>query len=146
MNKLKLTTAPVVATFAPVAAMAQDTIDTVTAVAAQVTDAVTQVPAGDPLGGTFASVAGLAAAILPVTGWLKTHVLKTIPTQGLSWAVAAALAAIGYVFDLGVFATAGPAWTAILAVAAGLIANGTANVHVVKIGLMLIGAKVKKTA
>jgi hypothetical protein len=146
MNKSYRKAVTATAILAPAAAWAQDTLDTVATAAAEVVTATEPLPVGDPLVGTFGSVAGLAAAVLPVTGWLKTHVLKTANTQALSWAVAAALAGLGYALDLGVFATAGPAWTAIFAVAAGLVANGLANVNVVKVALVLLRAKVKKGA
>lgn len=98
----------------------------------------------DPLYAIYFSVTALAAVVLPVTGWLKTHVLGTAPTQLLSWIVALALAFAGYALQLGIFAGAGPIWTAIYGLAAGLTANGIADVAIVQSLLVAIGARVPK--
>jgi len=102
------------------------------------------IPGIDGFGSMFVSLTALAAAVLPVTGWLKTHIFKSMNTQGMSWVVSMLLAGIGYALKLGIFASSTPAWAAILAVASGLIANGVANVGIVKFALTVIGAKVKK--
>jgi len=99
----------------------------------------------DPLYAIYFSVTALAAIVLPITGWVKSHVLKTAPTQLLSWIVALALAFAGYALQLGIFAGAGPIWTAIYGLAAGLTANGVADITIVQSLLVAIGARVPKT-
>lgn len=137
----------------PIVAAAQDSAaadslapvaDTLATAADSTAAVLAQAGSLEPLTTAYVSLAALAAAVLPVTGWLKTHVLKTVNPQYLSWVVSAALAAAGYALKLGIFAAATPTATALYAVAAGLISNGVANLAVVKVALALLGARVKK--
>lgn len=110
--------------------------------AAPVVDPSTEVPFAD----VWLSVTALSAAVLPITGWLRVHLLKNVEPQAMSWGVAVALAFAGYALKLGMFAETGPVWTAIYGLAAGLTANGMADHGLVKFVLRLLGAKVKKTS
>jgi len=136
------------AALAPVLAAAQDSAltDTVTAAVDTVAAAAAtaaEVGSLEPVAGAFVSLGALAAAVLPVTGWLHTHLLKTVNPQYLSWVVSLALGAAGFALKLGIFAAATPTAAALYAVAAGLIANGVANLKVVKVALAILGARVK---
>lgn len=97
-----------------------------------------------PLDDIFVSVTTLSGVVLPLTGWLRNHLLKKADPQQLSWAVAVALAFVGYALKLGLFAETGPVWTAIYGLAAGLISNGLADHGLIKFALRLIGAKIEK--
>jgi len=99
----------------------------------------------DPLYAIYYSLTAVAAVVLPLTGWLKSHVVKSAPTQLLSWVVALAVAFSGYALQVGIFAGVGPVWTALYGLAAGLIANGVADVTIVQSVLGALGARVPKT-
>lgn len=99
----------------------------------------------DPLYAIYYSLTAVAAVVLPLTGWVKSHVLKTAPTQLLSWVLALAVAYSGYALQVGIFAGVGPIWTALYGLAAGLIANGVADVTIVQSILTALGARVSKT-
>lgn len=96
------------------------------------------------LSDVFVSVTALSGAVLPITGWLKGHLLKKTDPQQLAWGVSVALAFVGYLLKLGLFAETGPVWTALYGLAAGLVANGMADHGLIKFVLRLIGAKVDK--
>jgi len=95
----------------------------------------------------FGSLSAMATLVVIISGYLNTHVLKTLSStikQIVSWAVAIALAFIGQMKGLGVVAEANTLWTIINGLAVGLVANGLFDVNLVQSILTFIGAK-KKT-
>lgn len=100
-------------------------------------------PPLDPFAAIFLSVTILATFVMPITGWVKTHILKNVNTQNLSWVVAEALAFLGFALKLGIFATTGIFWTVAYGLIAGWTANGLSNTAVLDGLLTAIGAKIK---
>lgn len=99
----------------------------------------------DPLALIFGSVLTLSAVILPVTGYLNTHLVK-VNSQYFSWIIGLALASLGHVFNLGVFGTYDWFWTLGYGFITALSANGFADIAFVKSILEAIYAKVPKKA
>jgi hypothetical protein len=99
-----------------------------------------------PLAAIYLSVTALSLAVLPVTGWLKSHVaaLANFKTQTFSWVVGLALAWTGYAAQLGIFYEAGPIWTCLYGLAAAFTANALATTELVGFVLEIIGARVAK--
>ena len=95
----------------------------------------------------YTSVTLLATAVLPLTGWLKTHItlFKGVNTQNLSWFVAVALAFAGYALKLGIFVDTNVLMTAVYGLAAGFTANGLATTQLVDAILVAIKARLKKS-
>ena len=96
----------------------------------------------DPFAMIFVSVAALAAVVLPVTGWIVTHVTKS-GAQVTSWVVALALASLGHFLNLGAFADYNWYWTIGYGIIAALTANGMADTSLIKGILTAIAAKGK---
>lgn len=117
--------------FTFVAAFAQDTLG-----------GGTSGGSSDPLALIFASVATLAAVVLPITGWIATHIVKG-SAQIISWIVALALASVGHYMNLGVFGEYSWFWTLGYGFIAALTANGMADTSMVKAILTAIAAKAK---
>ncbi len=96
----------------------------------------------DPLELIFLSVATLAAGVLPITGWIATHIVKG-SAQITSWVVAIGLASLGHVFNLGVFGSYNWFWTIGYGMIAALTANGMADTSMIQAILKAIAAKGK---
>jgi uncharacterized membrane protein len=96
----------------------------------------------DPLELIFLSVATLAGVVLPITGWIATHVVKG-SAQITSWVVAVGLASLGHVFNLGIFGDYNWFWTIGYGMIAALTANGMADTSVIQAILKAIAAKGK---
>ena len=96
----------------------------------------------DPLELIFLSVATLAGVVLPITGWIATHVVKG-SAQITSWVVAIGLASLGHVFNLGVFGSYNWFWTIGYGMIAALTANGMADTSMIQAILKAIAAKGK---
>lgn len=96
----------------------------------------------DPFAMIFVSVAALAAVVLPVTGWIVTHITKS-GAQVTSWAVALALASLGHFLQLGAFAEYNWYWTIGYGIIAALTANGMADTSLIQGILTAIAAKAK---
>lgn len=90
----------------------------------------------------YLSISTLAMAVLPITGWIKTHLFSNIKTQNLSWFVAIGLAYIGYALKLEMFANFGAITTGLYGLAAGFTANGLANTTIVNSILVAIQARI----
>ena len=96
----------------------------------------------DPLELIFLSVATLAGVVLPITGWIATHVVKG-SAQITSWVVAIGLASLGHVFNLGIFGDYNWFWTIGYGMIAALTANGMADTSMIQAILKAIAAKGK---
>ena len=96
----------------------------------------------DPFALIFTSVATLAAVVLPITGWVATHIVKG-SAQLVSWVIALALAALGHYLNLGAFADYNWYWTIGYGIIAALTANGMADTSLIKGILTAIAAKAK---
>lgn len=96
----------------------------------------------DPFALIFTSVATLAAVVLPITGWVTTHIVKG-GAQVTSWVVALALASLGHYLNLGAFADYNWYWTIGYGIIAALTANGMADTSLIKGILTAIAAKAK---
>ena len=96
----------------------------------------------DPFALIFTSVATLAAVVLPITGWVVTHIVKG-SAQLVSWVIALALAALGHYLNLGAFADYNWYWTIGYGIIAALTANGMADTSLIKGILTAIAAKAK---
>ena len=96
----------------------------------------------DPLELIFLSVATLAGVVLPITGWIATHVVKG-SAQITSWVVAIGLASLGHVLNLGVFGSYNWFWTIGYGMIAALTANGMADTSMIQAILKAIAAKGK---
>ena len=96
----------------------------------------------DPLELIFLSVATLAGVVLPITGWIATHVVKG-SAQITSWVVAIGLASLGHVFNLGIFGSYNWFWTIGYGMIAALTANGMADTSMIQAILKAIAAKGK---
>jgi uncharacterized membrane protein len=96
----------------------------------------------DPLELIFLSVATLAGVVLPITGWIATHVVKG-SAQITSWVVAVGLASLGHVFNLGIFGSYNWFWTIGYGMIAALTANGMADTSMIQAILKAIAAKGK---
>jgi uncharacterized membrane protein len=96
----------------------------------------------DPLELIFLSVATLAGVVLPITGWIATHIVKG-SAQITSWVVAIGLASLGHVFNLGVFGSYNWFWTIGYGMIAALTANGMADTSMIQAILKAIAAKGK---
>lgn len=90
----------------------------------------------------FGSLAVLAGAIVPATGYLTALLKVGQGKQLTSWVVALLLGFGAYYFKLGIFASFGPATTALYSFAAGLIANGLADIGWVQGALEAIKARI----
>lgn len=137
MNYTHLRAAALVAAaLSPALLSAQDSaavVDTLAAAAATVADtvaaAVPTAPAAPTGSGLFGSLAGLAALVVPVTGFVKKYLVQKAPTQVLSWSLSVALAYGASALGLGLFAATGPVGTLLYGLAGGLIANGVFDVQ-----------------
>lgn len=96
----------------------------------------------DPLELIFLSVATLAGVVLPITGWIATHIVKG-SAQITSWVVAIGLASLGHVFNLGIFGDYNWFWTIGYGMIAALTANGMADTSMIQAILKAIAAKGK---
>ncbi len=96
----------------------------------------------DPLELIFLSVATLAGVVLPITGWIATHVVKG-SAQITSWVVAIGLSSLGHVFNLGIFGDYNWFWTIGYGMIAALTANGMADTSIIQAILKAIAAKGK---
>jgi len=96
----------------------------------------------------FGTLTAVAALVLLVTGWVKTHVVKVDGWKAnvLSWVVSGAIAFVGKWQGLGIFADSSILMTVINAVAVGLIANGLYTIDVIQTILALLKAKMAKKA
>lgn len=122
--------------------------DAVTSTATAVVSSADETPVPDPVDiglVAFSTFAAMALIVMPVTGWIKTALKISGGTQVLSWVVSIAIAYTGYALKLGILADAGPISTAIYGLAAGLVANGIADIGIVQGLLIAIGAKVPKS-
>lgn len=96
----------------------------------------------DPFALIFTSVATLASVVLPITGWIATHIVKG-GAQVTSWVVALALASLGHYLGLGAFGEYNWYWTLGYGIIAALTANGMADTSLIKGILTAIAAKAK---
>ena len=96
----------------------------------------------DPFSAIFISAGTLSLVVLPITGWLVTHLTKG-GAQIVSWVVALALAALGHFLALGAFADYNWFWTIGYGIIAALTANGMADTSLIKGILTAIAAKAK---
>lgn len=96
----------------------------------------------DPFALIFMSVATLAAVVLPITGWIVTHIVKQ-GAQVTSWVVALALASLGHYLGLGAFGEYNWYWTIGYGIIAALTANGMADTSLIQGILTAIAAKAK---
>lgn len=81
----------------------------------------------------FVSLAALAAAVIPVTQFVK----KLFKSEGgvtkfLSWIVAIGLAFVGWWLDLGILTDLKVLWVVIYGIAAGLISNSIIDLEFVQ--------------
>lgn len=129
--------ATLAAALLPSLLLAQDSIvvvlDSVTAAAPAAVDTVaaaaTAAPSVPSGSGLFGSLAGLAALVIPATGFVKKYLVTKAPTQVLSWSLSVALAYGASALGLGLFAATGPVGTLVYGLAGGLIANGLFDVQ-----------------
>jgi hypothetical protein len=96
----------------------------------------------DPFEAIFMSVAALSLVILPITGWVVTHLVKG-NSRVVSWVVALLLASLGHFLNLGEFGTYNWYWTIGYGIIAALTANGMADTSLIKGILTAIAAKAK---
>jgi hypothetical protein len=91
----------------------------------------------------FGTLTAVAALVLLVTGWVKTHLVKVDGWKAhlLSWVVSGVIAFVGKWQGLGIFADSTILWTVLNAVAVGLIANGLYTIDVIQKILELLKAK-----
>jgi hypothetical protein len=96
----------------------------------------------------FGTLTAVAALVLLVTGWVKTHLVKVDGWKAnvLSWVVSGAIAFVGKWQGLGIFADSTIIMTVINAVAVGLVANGLYTIDVIQTILALLKAKMAKKA
>lgn len=95
----------------------------------------------------FISLAATAATATIVTGYVTTHLLKTLSSQMkqvASWVIAIGICFLANWQGWGLFADLSLVWTAIYGLATGLVSNGIFDINVIQIILGAIGAK-KKT-
>lgn len=111
----------IVAVLDSVTASVPAAVDTVTAAV----QATTTTPTGS---GIFGSLAGLAAIVVPVTGFVKKYLVTKAPSQVLAWSLSVGLAYGASALGLGLFAATGPIGTLVYGIAGGLIANGLFDV------------------
>lgn len=96
----------------------------------------------DPFAAIFMSVATLSLVVLPITGWVATHIVKG-SSQIVSWVVALGLASLGHFLGLGAFGEYNWYWTIGYGIIAALTANGMADTSLIKGILTAIAAKAK---
>lgn len=94
----------------------------------------------------FTSLVTMAAAVMLITGWLKTHVKFLSNVNGtwatvMSWVVSIALAFVGSQSAIGIFANTDAVHTVLNGIAVGLVANGIFSVEQVQSILVLLKAK-----
>jgi hypothetical protein len=95
----------------------------------------------------FATLAVCASTVLLITGWLTTHVFKTINGTGkqiLSWVVSIGAGFAAQWFGWGLFVGEGLVATLLDGLAVGLIANGLFNLEFIQAILEALKAKIKK--
>lgn len=98
---------------------------------------------GEVLQHAFASIAGLAAAVLLVTEFVKKQFKFTgFGSQFISWMIAVAFGFVGWWFNWGMF-VAELQWHQVLLLSfgAGLVANGIFDLAIVKALLKGIGLR-----
>jgi hypothetical protein len=91
----------------------------------------------------FGSLAALAGLVVVITGWVNTHGLNLSgwKAQFLSWVISIALAFVGSLKGVGLFAETTVLWTILNGLGVGLIANGIFSIDLVKSLLEFIKAK-----
>jgi len=91
----------------------------------------------------FGSLAALAGLVVVITGWVNTNALNLSgwKSQLLSWVISIALAFIGSIKGVGLFAETTVLWTVLNGIGVGLVANGMFSIDLVKSLLEFIKAK-----
>lgn len=94
----------------------------------------------------FVDLAGAAALVVLISGWINTNLIKLVGWQAqvLSWAVAIGVAFLGSWKNIGIFAETDVLWTILNGIGAGLIANGVYDVKIVQTILEFVKAKQSK--
>lgn len=91
------------------------------------------------------TLAGVAAMVLPITGWIKTLLkLEDSAARWLSWLIAVLLGGFGHFSNVGIFEDVGLLVSLLTGLAAGLIANGVFTIEIVKTILEWIKAQLPK--
>jgi len=91
----------------------------------------------------FGSLAALAGLVVVITGWVNTNGLNLSgwKAQVLSWVISIALAFVGSIKGVGLFAETTVLWTVLNGIGVGLVANGIFSIDLVKSLLEFIKAK-----
>lgn len=94
----------------------------------------------------FGSLAAVAGAVVALSGWLKTYVIKVdgIKAQLLTWLISIGIAFLGQWQGLGIFAGGDILTTVLNGVGVGLVANGIYSIEAVQNVLVLVKAKIAK--
>lgn len=91
----------------------------------------------------FADLATMAALVVALSEWLGGRLLnlRGLPAQALSWVIALAVTAVGYLLGLGVVAGLSLPMLIAHGLATGLVANGIFDIKVVQ--ALLEGVKLR---
>ena len=93
----------------------------------------------------LSTVAGAAAAVLLITGWIKTAFkLEGMFARWVSWIVAISLSYIGWFLNLGLFEPVTWPVALVYGFGIGLVANGIFTSEVIKAILAYFNAQVQR--